>query len=290
MIHVDNVSKRYGATLALDRLTLAVPDGAVFGLVGPNGSGKSTFLKLLMGFLFPDAGRIDLGGIDRTRIGYTPDRAFLPSRLHVAEFLELSGGLSGLRGAARREAAAARLRQVGLDQVADKGIGSLSKGMLQRLSLAAALLRDPPLLLLDEPMSGLDPGQQAAVREIIRGLNREGRTVLLSTHRLSEVSDLCSHIGILNRGRLVQAGPLAGVLYPRARVEIVVDRLPPDLRTFLIAHYPGLQADDDRIMLEGPALACKKEILQALLDAGCDIRQLSQQQATLEEVYLEAVR
>ncbi len=290
MIRVTSLTKRYGATLALDALTLTVPEGSTFGLVGPNGSGKSTLFKLLMGFMFPDAGTIDLGGLPPTRIGYTPDRAFLPLNFRLEEYLLVTARLSGLRDSAAREAVRLRLQQVGLSQVAGSYVRGLSKGMLQRLSLAAALLHDPPLLLLDEPMSGLDPAQQAAIRALIKSCQQAGKMVLLSTHRLSEVTEICTHIGILRQGRLVRTGPLAEVLALRPQVTIRVDKIPEGLAPFLNAQYPGVCIQDSTLTLSEGASAAKNEILRALMDAGCDIQMLTQQRATLEEIYIEAMQ
>jgi ABC-2 type transport system ATP-binding protein len=290
MIRVTNLTKRYGATLALDALSLTVPDGSVFGLVGPNGSGKSTLFRLLMGFIFPDTGAIDLGSFPPRQIGYTPDRPFLPLRFRLEEYLLTAARLSGLDGRAARQASALRLQQVGLSEVARWRIGALSKGMAQRLSLAAALLHDPPLLLLDEPMGGLDPAQQAAIRALIGSLQGEGKTVLLSTHRLSEVADICTHVGILRRGRLVLTGALPELLAPHPHVTIRVDRLPDELAAQLAAQYPDLGLQDSTVTLNDAAIQYKNEILRALMDAGCDIQQLVQQHATLEQVYLAAVQ
>lgn len=289
-IRVENLTKRYDSTLALDRLSLAVPEGAIFGLVGPNGSGKSTFLKLIMGFVFPDSGLIDLGTLSRTQIGYTPDRPFLPVRLRAAEFLSLAGELSGLRGADLKQSVSFRLEQVGLGGAARTRIGALSKGMFQRLSLAAALVHDPSLLLLDEPMSGLDPGQQSMLRDVIREAQAEGKTILMSTHRLSDVTNLCTHVAILKQGRLVRAGPLTDVLIPQHRVLITVDRLPAALAAWLGANYVGVASADRTIALAVEGMRAKSEILRILLDAGCDIEQITQQRATLDEVYQEAVQ
>ncbi len=290
MIRVTDLTKRYNGTPALDRLELSVPDRSIFGLVGPNGSGKTTLFKLLLGFIFPDAGRIDLGGVARTRIGYVPERPFLPPGFRVREYLSLCAELSGLSGHSLRESVELRLRQVELTQAAKMRIGALSKGMQQRLSLAAALVHDPPLLLLDEPMSGLDPAQQAAIRQLVISAHQAGKTILLSTHRLTEVSDVCTHVAIMRRGRVVQSGELDEILPPRALMTIHVDCLPQPLAAALAAQFPGIGLEDNKIELSGPLAAKKNEVLRLLLDAGCDIRELRQNRATLEEIYLEAIR
>ncbi len=289
MIRVTNLTKRYGAILALDALNLSVSEGSIFGLVGPNGSGKSTLFKLLMGFTFPDTGVVDLGPLTPQQIGYTPDRPFLPLRFRVQEYLQVAAQLSGLSHSVASQAIALRLKQVSLNEAARVRISSLSKGMLQRLSLAAALLHDPPLLLLDEPMSGLDPAQQAAMRALIKSLQTEGKSVLLSTHRLSEVAEICTHVGILRRGKLIRTGSLAEVLALRPQVVIHVDKLPNELAAVLSTQFAGMEIQDSIVTLNAGAIQHKNEILRTLMDAGCDIQQLTQERATLEEIYLEAM-
>lgn len=289
MIRANQLSKRYGATLALDRLDLTVPPGAVFGLLGPNGSGKTTFIKLLLGLIFPDAGSVESGVVALRQIGYLPERIAIPPRSRIDEYLRLCAHLDGLRGAALDNAVDARLHQVGLDRVAGHRVGSCSKGMLQRLGLAVALIGDPPLLMLDEPMEGLDPAWQKLMRDLIGQLQRDGKTVLLSTHRLSDVAEVCDHIAILARGRLKRTGALADVLPLRERVVIDVDRVAA-FATRLTALGPGVTWQDGRVLLEGQAVARKGDVLRLLLDAGADVRGLAQERMTLEDVYLEALR
>lgn len=288
MQHVTDLTKRYGSTLALDRLSLEVPEGAIFGLLGPNGAGKTTFLRLVMGLIFPDAGQLDRGGLIPAGIGYLPERAFYPPRVSVDSYLSAVARLLGLYGRARRAAVARLLEQVGLSEVANRRLSDCSRGMLQRLGLAQALLGDPALVVLDEPVLGLDPAAQKFMREQILSLGREGRTVLLSSHHLDEVARVCSHVAVLNRGRLVRSGPLAAILAPRAQVTVVAGPLPADLLPSLLALGPEVSVEGEQIVLTGEAVARKAQVLRLLLDAGVDIRQLNEQRATLEEVYLEA--
>ncbi len=290
MIQVNGLTKRFGPVTALDHLSLAVPDGAVFGLVGPNGSGKSTLFKLLMQFIFPDSGSTDLGGLAPSSIGYMSDRPFLPTRFRALEYLLAIGRLTGLRGTDAQTAAQDALAQVGLRQSAGMRIGALSKGMAQRLALAAALLSDSPLLLLDEPLGGLDPAQQASMRELVHSLHRQGRTILLSSHLLTEVSGLCTHLGILKRGRLIRTGSLEELLLLRPQVAICVDRLSPELAAALVQAVPGLEINGETILLRDESITWKNRILGMLVEAGCDIEELRQERATLEEIYLEAMR
>jgi ABC-2 type transport system ATP-binding protein len=288
VIHVQELSKQYDSTLALDRLSLEVPAGAVFGLLGPNGAGKTTFLRLVMGFVFPDAGQIDRGDVRPASIGYLPERAFYPSRFTVRQYLDTLGRLAGLQGRALQHGVNRLLEQLSLDDAATKRLGACSRGMLQRVGLAQALLADPPLLLLDEPAQGLDPAGQKFMRDQILALHQAGRTVILSSHHLDEVARICTHVGVLNHGRLVRSGPLETILAPRPQVTITLGPLPADLSARLAALDPRIGLADQHITLDGEIVSHKANVLRLLLDAGVDIRQLCEQYATLEDVYLEA--
>ncbi len=287
MISVTELTKRYGTTLALDRLSLEVSAGTVFGLLGPNGAGKTTLLRLIMGLIFPSAGTIDRAGLAPARIGFLPERAFYPSRFTVHSYMRVVGQLAGLHGSALRHQVGQLLEQLGLDEVAGRRLGECSRGMLQRLGLAQALLGDPSLLLLDEPALGLDPAGQKFMRDQIVSLSQAGKTVLLSSHHLDEVTRVCTHVGVLNRGRLVRSGPLESFLAPRPQVTIVTGPLPEDLRSRLMGKAPDITLVGDHLTLSGEAVLHKAQILRVLLDAGVDIRQLEEQHATLEEVFLE---
>jgi ABC-2 type transport system ATP-binding protein len=288
VIRTQDVTKRYGRTLALDRLSLEVPAGSVLGLLGPNGAGKTTLLRLVMGFLFPEGGRIDRGELSTSQIGYLPERAFYPPRLKVLDYLATVGQLTGLRGQALRQQVGRLVTELDLEAAAGKPLGRCSHGMLQRVGLAQALLSDPPLLLFDEPMIGLDPAGQRLMRDQIAALNQAGKTVVLSSHNLSEVARSCTHVVMLNHGRLVRSGRLDEMLPSRAEVTIVTGPMPAGLPSVLRGLSPGVLASDGRVRLVGDAAQRKADVLRRLLDAGVDVQELVERKATLEEVYLEA--
>jgi ABC-2 type transport system ATP-binding protein len=198
------------------------------------------------------------------------------------------GRLVDLRNGELRRVVSRLLAQFDLEQVAHRRLGACSRGMLQRLGVAQALIGEPPLLVLDEPVAGLDPAGQKFMREQIVGLHQSGKTVLLSSHHLDEVTRVCTHVAVLNGGRLVRSGPLETILAPRPQVIIVTDPLPADLPPRLTALAAGIAVAERQVTLADEAIARKAEVLRLLLDAGVDIRQLDERHATLEEVYLEA--
>jgi ABC-2 type transport system ATP-binding protein len=219
MLHVDSVVKRYGAVTALDGLTLSLRPGEFFGLLGPNGAGKSTLMSLLAGLRAPDAGTIVLDGRPlsagspaRLALGLVPQHIALYGDLTAAENLRLFGELHGLRGADLRSRVAAALEAVGLADRRDHFVRTFSGGMQRRLNLVAALLHRPRLLLCDEPTVGVDPQSRHAIFEYLERLNREGLTVVYSTHYMEEATRLCSRIGIIDHGRLHALGTLDELL------------------------------------------------------------------------------
>ncbi len=225
-----------GRRPALQDLDLEVRSGEVFGYVGPNGSGKTTTLKLLVGLLKPDRGDARVLGEPlasrawRFRAGYLPEHPYLYDYLTAAEYLEYAGRLFGMPRARRREKTRELLALVGLERSADVPLRRFSKGMVQRAGLAQALVNEPELVILDEPMSGLDPIGRRLVRDIILGLRRAGRTVFFSTHILSDAEALCDRVGVLRAGRLVRAGALSELLRLDVQhVEVVVSGLPEDV-------------------------------------------------------------
>jgi gliding motility-associated transport system ATP-binding protein len=209
-ISAVGVCKRYGAVTALDRLTIDIRRGEVFGLLGPNGSGKTTFMRLLSGYLLPSAGQLMVAGLDavrdslavRRRIGYVPESAPLYRQMRVGEFLAFMARLRGLPERAVAAAVARVVDRLALDAVVDKPTRALSRGYRQRTSLAQALIHDPDILILDEPTNGLDPRQIIEMRELIRSL--AGRhTILMSSHILSEVEKTSDRVAVLLGGQLL---------------------------------------------------------------------------------------
>jgi ABC-2 type transport system ATP-binding protein len=228
---------------AVDDVSLRVEANEIFGFLGPNGAGKTTTLKMLMGLIFPSRGQARIFGrpiTDRAvkqRLGFLPENPYFYDYLSGAELLDLMGHLFGLKRAERRRRARTLLDRVGLQRAGDLALRKYSKGMLQRLGIAQALINDPELVVLDEPMSGLDPIGRKEIRDLILELKHEGKTVLFSTHILSDVELICDRVAIVVGGRMRDVGPLKQLLSPRLiDTEVVLEkggaleplRLPPD--------------------------------------------------------------
>lgn len=224
MIRVTNLTKNYGRFVAVDNISFTVGEGNIFGFVGPNGAGKTTTLRIMATLLAHTAGEVEIEGVSvfsdprriRGLIGYMPDFFGIYDDLRVKEYLEFYGEASGCHIDAVRQAMPALLELVGLSDRENDFVNHFSRGMKQRLCLARALIHQPRVLLLDEPASGLDPRARVELREILRELQRMGHTIVISSHILTELAQLCTHIGIINRGRLPLCGPIDEIL---ARVQ-----------------------------------------------------------------------
>jgi ABC-2 type transport system ATP-binding protein len=219
MIAVENLHKTYGGQVALDEVTFRVPKGEIFGFVGPNGAGKTTTIRILATLSSADSGEATIGGIPvhdapaevRNLIGYMPDFFGVYDRLTAAEYLEFYAACHGVPRRKRAAVARELLELVDLSDRRDAQVDTLSRGMKQRLGLARALVHDPAVLLLDEPASGLDPRARVEMKELIRELRRMGKTILISSHILPELEELCTWVGFIDAGRMAAAGPMAEV-------------------------------------------------------------------------------
>lgn len=239
-ISIQGVSKIYPVPLsrekvtAVSNLSLEVEAGQVYGLLGPNGSGKSTTMKIVLGLVTPTAGRTEIFGRDSRAVDSREDVGFLPENPYFYKFLTgeetllFFGKLCGLKGAALRDRARELLRLVGLEGAANRRLGGYSKGMLQRIGLAQALVQHPRLLVLDEPTAGVDPAGSREIRDLILAFKQQGITVLLCSHLLAQVQEICDRIGILDRGVLVREGVLADLISIANQTELTLENASPE--------------------------------------------------------------
>ncbi|HEY1582894.1 MAG TPA: ABC transporter ATP-binding protein [Chthoniobacterales bacterium] len=255
--------------VAVRELDLEVAEGQVYGLLGPNGSGKSTTLKVILGLVAPTSGQTKIFGRDsrevrsREGVGFLPESPYFYRHLTGKETLHFYGKLSGLRGEGLNRQVENLLDLVGLQSARDRRLGGYSKGMLQRIGLAQALIREPKLVVLDEPTAGVDPEGSHEIRNLILDLKRRGITVLLSSHLLAQVQQICDRVGILARGVLVREGRVDDLLTIENQTELILENASPEI----VAEISALLARSSTRLVEQ-----------------------RQPQNTLEGVFLEATR
>ncbi len=214
LIEIKNITKKYGRITAVDRLNLSIPQGEIFGFIGPNGAGKTTTISMMAGLLAPTSGTVTVCGIDmlkspekaKQKIGYIPDRPYIYEKLTAMEFLKFTADLFNMPQHSFEQEAELQLNRFSLLDWADELIESFSHGMKQRLIMCAALLHEPELVVVDEPMVGLDPSGIRMVKKLLRDLAAGGTTVFMSTHTLQIAQDICDRIGVIHRGKLIAEG------------------------------------------------------------------------------------
>lgn len=290
---VFRVGMRRRKVVAVQDLDLSVHRGEIYGFLGPNGAGKSTTIKMLMGLIFPTSGEASIFNLPiptreaKARLGFLPENPYFHDFLTPDELLRLAGDLCGLSKAEKRERIPALLELVGLTRFRDVPLRRFSKGMVQRAGIAQALINDPALVVLDEPMSGLDPIGRKDVREIIFRLKDEGKTVFFSTHILPDVEAICDRVGLMLGGRLCEQGKLEDLLTARSRaVEVIAERIPPDLAG-------RLQKVAARSLPKGEGLALTfaddgtaEDAVGALALSGARIMQVTPHRETLEDLFM----
>jgi ABC-2 type transport system ATP-binding protein len=256
---------------AVDHVTFAVRPGEIFGLLGPNGSGKSTTIKLLLGLLEPTAGGCAIFGVPsgkveaRRDVGYLPEAPNFYRFLSGRELVVFYGRMCGLAGAALRQRVEEVITLVGLAGAADRRVGTYSKGMLQRIGLAQALVHDPRLLILDEPTAGVDPVGSAEMAELILALKARGKTVLITSHLLGQIEDLCDRVAILDRGRLVAEGNVSELDGAPGRLSFETDALPSEEIAALRA---WLESRGRRLESVAPARRRLEDVFRAHVGRG----------------------
>ncbi|HWQ12340.1 MAG TPA: ABC transporter ATP-binding protein [Roseiflexaceae bacterium] len=304
VIETTNLRKVYGAKVAVADLTLQVPRGEVFGFLGPNGAGKSTSVKMLLGLVQPSGGGARVLGrppgdpAAMARVGFLPEHFRFHEWLRAAELLELHGRLLGLDAAVRRRRAAESLALVGLAEHARRPLADFSKGMLQRIGLAQALLGEPELVFLDEPTSALDPFGRLLVRGIIRALRARGTTVFLNSHLLGEVEATCDRVAFIREGRVLRTAALRDLAAGRLRVELRLDRAPPELLAWLRQHAgcsaldagpPDGGAQATRLELELDDEELLPAVAERVVASGARLYALTPRRLSLEQLFLEVV-
>jgi len=302
MITVEGLTKIYGNRTALDHVSFEVPRGEIFGFVGPNGAGKTTTLRILAALLQPTSGRALVDGADviehpdlvHERLGYMPDFFGVYDQLTAGEYLDFYAACYRLPKARRKKIADDLLELVGLSDRRDQAVDTLSRGLKQRLCLARALVHDPAVLLLDEPASGLDPRARVEMREILKELQTMGKTIVISSHILPELTELCTMIGIIDQGRMRATGPVHEVirqLTAGRRLRITVlgqkEEAAAVLKPLAAIHEVVMVNGTIEAQYEGDDAAAAG-ILQTLVAAGIKVSGFSQIEGGLEDAFMKA--
>jgi ABC-2 type transport system ATP-binding protein len=304
MIHVEGLTKFYGLKPAVRDISLDIERGKVVGLLGPNGAGKTTILRILTCFMQPTAGRVTVDGLDcrtrsldvRKRIGFLPETVPLYTDLRVQAFLGFAGKIKGLNGAGLKREVDRVTADCGLQAHQKRLIKHLSKGLKQRVGLAQALLKDPPLLILDEPTTGLDPAQIIDVRNLIRELGGE-RTVLLSTHILPEVDQICERVIIVHNGRVRKEdtpGNLARDIQQGLRTVLSVDG-PEEAVLQSISGLEGVTdvqptgRPGEIVVTSGGDESLRPLMARTVVESGWGLREMRSSELSLEEVFVHLV-
>ncbi|MCA9580483.1 MAG: ABC transporter ATP-binding protein [Myxococcales bacterium] len=282
--------KRVDAVRGID---FSVRDGEIFGLLGPNGAGKTTTIKMILGLIFPTQGEIRVFGRDagdresKKRIGYMPENPYVYQYLRPAEFLDLCGRLMGMPGNLRRQRTEELIDRVGLRHAIDRPVGRFSKGMTQRIGLAQALLHDPEVLILDEPMSGLDPVGRKEIRDLLLEQRKAGKTLIFTSHILSDVEMLCDRVTILARGKVIARGQMHELLRPEVmQVDVEFDRVTDEAWETIrkIAHDGRRDGARAHFVVEGEDAVTP--VLDAARPLGLKLIAVTPKRETLEDLFV----
>lgn len=300
MIELRRLFRFFGSTRAVNDVSFTVSPGQVFGFIGPNGAGKTTTMRILSTLDLPSHGDAFVDGFSvindpdrvRLRLGFMPDFFGTYANVDCLEYLDFFARSYGLAGTARRRALSRTLSFTGLEELAEKSVRALSKGMKQRLCLGRAMIHDPAALILDEPASGLDPRARIELRRMIRELASEGKAILVSSHILSELAEMCDQIGIIERGRILAIGSVDEVLQGQAAQRTIRIRVLEGAGS-LVRWLTGREALSD-VVADGAMITFghqgdrhdEAELLRDLIQAGFAVSEFSSQKKSLEDVFM----
>ncbi|MBE5924487.1 MAG: ABC transporter ATP-binding protein [Lachnospiraceae bacterium] len=303
MLDINHLTKRYGKFLAVNDLNLHIDKGEIFGFVGPNGAGKTTTMKIVCGLLDATAGSVTVDGVDalkcskdiKRKVGYVPDFFGVYDNLKTMEYMEFFGSMYGMSKEDVDEVADGLLELVNLSDKKDVFVDTLSRGMKQRLCVARALIHNPDLLVLDEPNSGLDPRARFEMKEVLKNLGSMGKTIIISSHILPELSEMCTSIGIMDKGHLVTAGHVDEIMNnsggaSKLHIQIVGMDNRDDIRTFM-AEQPNVtkvnfMEDEVLVSFNGGEMEAAN-LLKNIIGRGIAVSGFYKEKENLESLFLE---
>ncbi len=301
-IRISSLSKRYagglrgGGVLALSDLSLDVFPGEIFGLLGPNGAGKTTLIKILLGALHPTAGTASVNGHDirdwraRGKAGFLPENHRFPPYLTGQQMLRCFGGMTGLTKNEIRAREDALFELVGMSQWRKTKIRKYSKGMMQRLGLAQALLGDPDLIFLDEPTDGVDPVGRHEIRTILQNLKRQGKTIFLNSHLLAEVEAVCDRVAVLDKGKLIKAGPVSSLLEVKPAYQVETAGLPEPVISQVRQAFADVKIDGTSLTIAMDHPRQINELIDLLRRHQVELVSVAPVKISLEESFLELIK
>jgi len=304
MIEIRQLTKRFGNLTAVDNLDLRIEAGDIFGFIGPNGAGKTTTMRILVTLMEPTSGAAFIDGLDvtkkgkevRRRVGYMPDFMGVYDDLKVFEYLEFFAAAFGIEYGKRKAIVEGVLELTDLVSKQSAAVDSLSRGMQQRLGLARVLIHDPKVLILDEPASGLDPRARIEIRELLRELKRMGKTIMISSHILSELEEICDRVGIIERGQLVFGGTMEEIrprlgIHSKVRVKVLGDE---SKAIELLTALPQIQAvevaGDHLSVTFCEGVETDGIIARTLVNGGVDLVYLQPEQLRLDDAFLKLTK
>ncbi len=288
--------KDYAKVRALAGVNLDVAEGEVFGFLGPNGAGKTTFIKIMLGLVFPSAGDVTVFDMPsgkkelRRKIGYLPENMRLQGFLSGREFLDFAGKLYGLPKGERRRRVDGYLELLGLSKAAKRPLREYSKGMLQRIGIAQALIHNPEMLLLDEPTSGLDPIGTKEIRDLILSEKKKGKTIFINSHLLSEIERTCDRVAILNHGRVIKVGRLEALSGKKAMIRVEVQKTSEELLAGLSGVAKSVRVEGNTYILDPKFDDTMAHIPQIIVSSGARMVSLKEDRESLEDIFWRAVK
>lgn len=303
MLRIENLYKKYDSVLALDGLNMEIHKGELYGFVGPNGAGKTTTIRIVSGLLKPTRGQVWIDGIPvnkdikilKSKIGYIPDFFGVYDNLTVMEYLEFYASAYGIYGKDSTKRAYEVLEQVELYRMGNRFVDELSRGMQQRLCLARAMIHCPQLLIMDEPASGLDPGARKVFKNVLKNLCRDGYTVLISSHILSELADMCTNVGIINQGKMILQGEMEDIMYSIDSANPIVITIYQNMGAALelLKRHPlvnRISIDKNRIsILFSGSREEEALLMKELIDAGIMLSSFAREHNSLESVFFHLI-
>lgn len=308
MVDIEELTKRYGKFVALDHMNLHIDKGEIFGFVGPNGAGKTTTMRIMCGLLKATSGKVTIDGVDalgrpadvKRKIGYVPDFFGVYDNLKVMEYMDFYGSMYGMSKREVEKVADKYLELVALQDKKDEFVDSLSRGMKQRLCVARALIHDPELLVLDEPSSGLDPRSRHDMKNILRDLKEMGKTIVISSHILPELSEMCTSIGVIDHGKIVASGSVDEIVngdknMSPVRIKGYMLGLDAEASANRISVIVKERFNVDRISIQDGEILVyysgtresDAELLRSLVDNGVHVHQFFREKEDLESLFLK---